>query len=443
MQRRATAATANRVFAAHKRASPVVRAVSRSPDARWDHLLVSAAAFFLVGVSGITVLLPAIAFLRLGILTVGASVVLLVMDRTVGRRMRWVMDPPAKALLVLLIWATITVPFALHNGMAFTAVKDMFSRSVLLAIVVLASVRGLRDLERLFLVHLVGVVLYASYSIAASSLNPVDARLHIEIGAYDPNDLAVFAVTAVPLAVYFMKAAYPVAIRLTAALGLCVSVFTVVQSGSRGGLLAFAATSLYVVFRYRSIPLRWRFGSVAAGVTLMLAIGNEGYWERMKTLLNVEEDYNVTDEVGRTQTWKRGVGYAFAHPFTGIGINNFGFAEVTISPRARMQRSAEGIQMLAPHNSFVQVLAELGIFGFGLFLFVIVGAFRSISGGRRVLERVDARAAPLADALTGMLVGLLVGVFFLSQGYSSMLHALLALALAYGKVARLTKRRHA
>jgi O-antigen ligase len=78
----------------------------------------------------------------------------------------------------------------------------------------------------------------------------------------------------------------------------------------------------------------------------------------------------------------------------------------------------------APHNSYVQIGAELGFPGFVLYLAAIASAFAALrrSGG------------DLAPALTASLLGFAVGSFFLSLAYSDMLYTLVALAVGLQKV---------
>jgi len=404
-------------------------------DRRWDPLLVAVVGYVLIGVGQVHVLIPGLSVLRLGLVVALASILLFVLDGHRERRATAVFDPASIAVVALLAWATVTVPFALHASMAYTALADGFSRTVLLYVVIIASIRGRRDVERLSLAYFSGVVMYSFYTFTLSPLS--GPRVDLNIGSYDANDFATFAVTGIPLSLYFMRPANSLGLRVFAVAGLVLITLGVVLSGSRGGFLALVATAAYILFRYGSIPFRWRLGSLATAIILMVGLGSDSYWERMQTILNPQDDYNVTDETGRTQTWVRGLGYAKQHPIAGVGLANFVWAEATISPLARRQERGVGVKALAPHNSYVQIVAELGVVGFSLFVFVLYRGFTNIRTARRQLERSDPSAAPLADALTAALVGLLVGIFFLSHAYSSMSYAVLGLAIGFGKAGRL------
>ena len=149
---------------------------------------------------------------------------------------------------------------------------------------------------------------------------------------------------------------------------------------------------------------------------------SDQYWEQMQTITS-DSDYNHTSESGRLQIWGRGIGYMLQNPVLGVGPDNFSTAEGTLSPLAKRQQYGVGVRWNAPHNSYVQIAAELGIPGFLLYVAVIVSAFRALG-----------RAAPLTSALTASLLGFVVGSFFLSLAYSEMLYTLVALAVGVRKV---------
>ena len=180
---------------------------------------------------------------------------------------------------------------------------------------------------------------------------------------------------------------------------------------------------MYVVARFSAIPLRWRLSATALVAVTLLTTASDQYWQQMSTITS-DTDYNHTSETGRLQIWHRGIGYMLDNPILGVGPGNFATAEGTLSPLAERQMWGIGVRWNAPHNSFVQIAAELGVPGLALYLAVIVSAFRAL---RRA-------TTPLTPALTASLLGFVVGSFFLSLSYSEMLYTLVALAVGVQKV---------
>jgi len=261
---------------------------------------------------------------------------------------------------------------------------------------------------------------------------------------YDANDFAILAVTAVPLGIYFGLTQPQLHRRLMSLAGLVVLLVAFIWSGSRGGFLALLAVVAFFLFRYTAMRLPWRVLIAALIIATGWMTASDRYWTQMTTILHTDDDYNRTSLNGREQIWRRGIGYMLSHPLFGVGASNFGVAEGTISPHARLQERAIGVRWNAPHNSFVQVGAELGVPGLLLLLAVMGSAF----GALRRVTRVDgassrwSRAPPqLAQALQASLVGFVVGAFFLSLAYSEMLYSLVAFAVALRKVMLLQIRR--
>ena len=176
------------------------------------------------------------------------------------------------------------------------------------------------------------------------------------------------------------------------------------------------------MFRFSAIPLRWRLSATALVALVLLAAASDQYWQQMETIAS-DADYNHTAETGRLQIWRRGMGYMVDNPLFGVGPGNFATAEGTLSPIAERQQYGIGVRWNAPHNSFVQMGAELGFPGLALYIAIIVSAFRGLK-----------RAGDFSPALSASLVGFVVGSFFLSLAYAEMLYTLIALAVGLRKV---------
>jgi len=199
------------------------------------------------------------------------------------------------------------------------------------------------------------------------------------------------------------------------------------RSGSRGGFIAFVVVIGFMVLRYTGVPLRLRLLATAVVVVAFLGFATDKYWDQMTTI-GSDTDYNMTEESGRINIWRRGVGYMLGNPIFGVGPNNFQVAEGTLSPFAARAQMGLGVRWNAAHNSYVQAGAELGIPGLLLFLAVIASTLAAL---RRIGRHGN---SALSSALTASLLGFVVGAFFLSLAYSEMLYTLVALAIGLQKV---------
>ena len=352
------------------------------------------------------------------------AIVLFVIDNHNLRQLKDVLGPTAMLMAAFVFWMMVTVPTALIIGTSFDVVFNNFIKTAVMSLIIAGSVRGVRDVERLAFVYLVGAVVYASAIVTRFDANAGgDGRLG-HLYYYDANDFATFVVTAMPLAIHFLYSGESRRIRLFAGAALVILTLGFAWAGSRGGFIALIAVTAFVVFRFSAIPLRWRGWGTALIVAVLLATASEQYWERMETITS-EQDYNHTSETGRLQIWSRGINYMMDNPMLGIGAGNFQAAEGLLSPLAERQQFGIGVRWNAPHNSYVQVGAELGFPGIALYIAVIVSAFFALRHGGR-----------LTPPLSAALLGFVIGSFFLSLAYSEMLYTLIALAVGLRKVTR-------
>ena len=391
-------------------------------DEQWDPLLVSVAGYILTAVGRVHQLFPALEVLHVAVLTGLLAIGLFIVDAHDERQIRSLLAPTTRLVAALVFWMMLSIPNALNISNSFDLVVNNFLKTALMSLVIAGSVRTMRDVERLAFVYLVGAVLYATVVMSRFDLGAGDAWRLGHLYYYDANDFATFAVTALPLGIYFLHAGRTKSIRLFALAGLALLTLGFVWSGSRGGFIALAAVIGFVVLRFSAIPLRWRLSATALVAVTLLMTASDQYWEQMGTITS-DADYNHTSESGRLQIWSRGIGYMLQNPVLGLGPGNFQTAEGTLSALAERQQFGIGVRWNAPHNSFVQIGAELGFPGIALYIAVIASAFRALR-----------QSAALTPALTASLLGFVVGSFFLSLAYSEMLYTLVALSVGVQKV---------
>ena len=404
-------------------------------DPPWDPLLACVAGYMLMSVGRVHQLFG-LESLRPAVLTGGLALALFWLDADRRRRLSSLPRATTKWIAALLIWMCLSMPGALSQGTSLTLIADNFLKTALMFVVIVASARGVRDVERLAFVYLTAAAVYAAVIVARFDLGAGgDWRLG-HLYYYDANDFATFAVTATPLGIYFLHAGRSSAVRAVAAAALAALSVAFVYSGSRGGFLAMLAVGMFVVVRFTGIPLRWRVMATALVAVVVLGTASRQYWDQMGTIVS-DADYNRTGETGRLQIWSRGIGYMLEHPLFGVGPDNFGVAEGTLSPFAKRQQYGIGVRWSAAHNSFVQVGAELGVPGLAFYVALLAATFaalRRATRRQRHAAEIDSRGLELTQALTAALLGFVVGSFFLSLAYSEMLYTLIALSTAMWKV---------
>jgi O-antigen ligase len=395
----------------------------------WDLLLVCLAVFMLTSVARVHQLFPTLSLIKPVTLAGMLAIVLCLLDRVPARRLKPLDVPATRWMIALAIWMALSVPGALWPGGAFATFLD-FVKTVLISVVIITAVRSVQDVERLTFIYFVGAVIFAAVVLSRMQFQlAAEGRLE-RLYFYDSNDFATYTITAMPLGLYFAASERRLWVRCVAWGGIALLTAGFIWSGSRGGFLAFMAVIAYFLLRYTSVKRSWRWSAVAIIGILLIATAGDAYWTRINTVLHPTRDYNLTSDEGRLRLWHRGVGYMLDHPVLGVGAGNFPRAEGTISPLIDRTPRGRSVKWGPPHNSYVQVGAELGMVGLFIFVAFLVSVFRA-------LGRLPTRTGPpvrLAQSLTASLIGFVVGAFFLTLAYHDMVYMLTGLALGLRQV---------
>jgi hypothetical protein len=224
----------------------------------------------------------------------------------------------------------------------------------------------------------------------------------------DPNDLAQALVAVLPFA-FALRRRAAAANTFQTWIPAAVLLVAVVLTRSRGGLLALLVL-LFLVLRDR-VSAALSTAVAGAGGLVFIALGILG-----GRAAGMDESAQL-----RTEAWYAGWEMLKSSPIWGVG---FGFF-------------TEYHERVA-HNSYVQCLAELGLVGYFLWLGLLLWTLRSVYAlaSLRCDTALDAELVQFARAALYSLVSFLVGAFFLSRTYSTMLFLLIGLATAAAEVGR-------
>jgi O-antigen ligase len=325
-------------------------------------------------------------------------------------------------LLVAAYWAVmiVSVPFALWPGLAFSTVRG-FLPCVALVLAIMMCPPNRRTAVILQGGLAGAAAVYALYVVTLGRVTGAD-RLEAGVGMFDSNDMAALLAIAFPLAVGLVRTQRgTLRWAMLGAAALLVAV--VLASGSRGGLLGLAAGSAVYVLGVRG-SMR-----IVAVVAFMVALA--GLWtfspafkERVASITNLEEDYNLTDEVGRKAVWARGRQYIADNPVIGVGAGNFPVAEGDYF--AVTYFGTRGGKWSSAHNAYIQAYAELGVVGGSLFMAILMlGLIRALRLWRGI--HVVGGGIAHQPELLASLIAFMVGAVFLSHAYFPLAFAIIAL----------------
>jgi O-antigen ligase len=385
---------------------------------------------------------PALSFTKLtGLMLALAWVATIATQRAGRERLIFDAHPGFSYLLAAFLgWVAISSAWAEDGASALTQGSRIFLLA-LLYVIVYTAVRTRRQAVWVIAGFVAGAAMTAVYGLI---LGPSPDSLETDrllATVRDPNFLAAALVAGVALSLAGFIAArgWPL-LRLAAAgtAGLCLLAFFL--TGSRGGLVALAVALVAMVI----VAGRPQARAKAAIAALALALCTFAYYavyapQQIRERIENSTQGQVEREEGRVTIWTVGWRMVEDQPVRGVGIGNFEeqSPRYVLEPGAlpRSDRVIDGPAVA--HNTYLGVLAELGVIGAALFL-AVIGFSVGTAGAaaRRFAASGDWRMESLARGLVVALAGVLAADFFISAEVSKVTWLLLALGPALLAVAR-------
>jgi len=268
---------------------------------------------------------------------------------------------------------------------------------------------------KFFFLAIAGISVAMGYEAMASYLtdpespfaftpNPQERRM-FGIGRYaNANEFGALMVMPISFLFGLILLSRSWIMRLAYLAGVAVLLYATALTYSRTcmaivGLMAIVFGGLWgqgnVIKRFAIL------GIIGFSLLLLLTMIPGPIQERFMSILNFDSDESF---LGRTRAWAQGWHMVKSYPIFGVGMNQW-----------------LNYHGLAPHNSFIQVLAETAFLG--LFIFLAALGY-SLKTCLRVIEirrddtRYDPRARILAITAVANLVGFCCYAFFGNQGYT-------------------------
>jgi Zn-dependent protease with chaperone function len=250
---------------------------------------------------------------------------------------------------------------------------------------------------------IVGNVVTAVDALGIVSLGIIPQREDGRVGGTigSSNEYGAFLAFFLPaiVALYWTETGWK---KLFAGIGAVVSGLTFLMALSRGAIVGLVAGSIIAAWYLRaSIPPQVLIRSGFAAVLLcFLALGGafvSGYGDLLLDRFGLFGEGGYDASSGRIVIWGKALNSMLEHPLsfiTGFGWHayqssiHFGFAT---------------------HNTYLNLLYNLGIIGVGLFL---LAAFNAMRICRASLDRADPEARPFIIAFVFGFLALLCSIFF-------------------------------
>ncbi len=199
----------------------------------------------------------------------------------------------------------------------------------------------------------------------------IDRAVGVTSSGGDPNTLAITIVCTMPLIFLLMLKGNPIRTRLFALAAFGMALVTVISTGSRTAFLAFVLLLFMMVFRRRR---NWKLlPLLVIALPLFWIVIPQQYKKRYESVETRDQDESYTD---RLLSWQGGVRMFLHNPLTGVGPDNYTFAngEKYWPQRPRVYLNA--------HSLYFKTLGELGLLGvitFGGYIVSLIALNRSLT----------------------------------------------------------------
>ena len=223
----------------------------------------------------------------------------------------------------------------------------------------------------------------------------------------DPNDMGMFLVMNIPIVVFFLTSTSSKVLKLlwiTTLVILCLGIY---WTGSRGSLVGFMA----VLFSFFYL----RFGKVKSLVlgglsvpVLLIAMGS------FRSISKDDES-----SMQRLTAWYEGIQMLGHRPLFGFGKERF----LEYHPKVA-------------HNSFVTIMAELGVLGYVLWMTFLLLCFMMLLKVTKLKTQLEnpseqvKQEIAMATYLVISLVGYCSTAFFISRSYIMFFYIFAAMSAA-------------
>jgi len=288
---------------------------------------------------------------------------------------------------------------------------------------------------------MVKTLLLSGFMMSLATVTKMEAGVRTGGGStYDPNDLAALIVTTLPIAVIQMQTTKSRLWKLFCFGGAIASLIGLIATQSRGGFLGLIIVVIFAsLIKVQGFSKKRLIGlAVIMGIVFIMQVGPD-YKARISTIL--EDISSLQAGSGRMIVWKRGLVIASDHPILGVGPNCFSSAYGRYLEQGKFKgdiwRGASTGKWNVAHNSFLQVLVEMGLPGFLVFMAIIIFTFKNfkklkiLHSEGRISERLESQVIALEMAL----VGFLACGFFLSHAYASIMYLIFILSGAMVSIA--------
>lgn len=363
--------------------------------------------------------------LPLGTVSMAVALLTVPMEKT-GIRL-----PPIVALTFGLVgWAVIGVGTSSYPDIVLESVQE-FAK---LAAVVFVAVNVLVTRARIRFFLVMSTVTYCLFPVRGTMLayfvyhGDMNGRATWNYIYSNPNDLAGLMMLSLSVALGVLAVERKKWVRLGSAVGAGLMVLIVFLTQSRGAMIALIAFGLFGARKFLADVRRIAL-IVVVGIAVV-AVSPDAVWRRFSTISMATEAQNTDlldpdledlatrqdqgSSVQRLEIWKVAMSIIADNPITGVGMGAYPEAHFKRAVPPRFNWIARGHR--DTHSTYLNLMAEMGLVGFGIFATMIVLTMRKAFRVRKLIQaKFPAGALQLFNlqlGLFGFLVAAIWGTYW-------------------------------
>ncbi|PYO02282.1 MAG: putative O-glycosylation ligase, exosortase A system-associated [Candidatus Rokuibacteriota bacterium] len=324
-----------------------------------------------------------------------------------------------EVILVLALWAwfTVTAVFAFHPELAWDKWQQV-SKILLMTMVTMVLFKDARRLKWLVWTIAASLGFYGVQSalgaiasgFAQGYAYPPDSFIA------DNNDMALALNMTLPLLWFLARDTKHRWLSIGLRVAFVLTMLGIITTYSRGGFVGLCAVVIVMLMKAKRRGVAAVL--VAAAVIVAIAVVPDTLSQRIGTIVAYEEDESAQN---RLRAWAVAIQVALDSPIVGGGFRVF-------EPDVWERYDPDIPRAWTAHSIYLQVVAEHGFVGLGIFVTLLAVA---LLGARRVRIRAatlgELQIADLAAMVQASLVGYMVSGAFASRADFDLFYHLVAI----------------
>lgn len=375
--------------------------------------------------------------LRLPLILGTLAVLLALINGALARALK---SRPGQLLTAFTLWMVLITPLSYWRGGSVNLLANQWLKSIMVYVMIAGLAQTLRQCRQVMNTLAVAVLAAALIVLYFGTL--VAGRLAAPVGMLEnPNDLAQILLLGLPFWYLLLieKSRVPFR-RLLAALCAAPVLYVFLQTGSRGGLVAFAAMCA-VIFVHASAAGRFKLMLVCMVIAITVLVTTpEAVTARLAVTLKPEvteqgflDSYQmraIESSQQRLSLFKESVELTIRNPLFGVGPGQFQSVQAK-----KAGEEGERAMWRETHCMYTQLSSENGLPGLFLYaaalFFCVRSANRIYKSTRNRPETADIAAMSYAILLS--LIGFAATALFSSVAYHMFFPTLAGLSTAFAR----------